>query len=286
MSSPFPASEAILSRFVALLYKEKLRAATVKNYLAAVRHSQIALGLGDPDMGNMPQLEYVVKGVKRSASYSTNRTRLPITPDILRGLKSVWKKRKNQRDASMLWAAVMMCFCVFLRSGEVVVPSQHGFDPSCHLGYGDVLVDNIRAPSFIEVRIKASKTDPFRKGVSVFLGRVNKELCPVASILDYIVRRGSSAGPFFMFADGTFLTRDRFVQSVRAALDMLGIDSSAYAGHSFRIGAATTAAQRGVQDALIKTLGRWESAAYTVYIRTSRETLCSVTNTLVGTGSP
>ena len=61
----------------------------------------------------------------------------------------------------MLWAAVLMCFCGFLRSGEVVVPSQTSYDPSCHLSYGDVLVDNTRAPFFVEVRIKASKTDPF-----------------------------------------------------------------------------------------------------------------------------
>ena len=186
----------------------------------------------------------------------------------------------------MLWAAVTMCFCGFLRSGEAVVPSQSGYDPSCHHSYGDVRVDNTQAPSFIEVCIKASKTDPFRKGVSVFLGRVNGELCPVAAILDYMVRRGAGIGPFFTFADGSFLARDRFVRSVRAGLDLLGIDSSAYAGHSFRIGAATTAAQRGVQDALIKTLGRWESSAYMVYIQTSREILCAVTDSLVGRSSP
>ena len=47
--------------FVAFLYQEKLSASTVKNYLAAVRFAQIALGLGDPCMGEMPHLEYVVK---------------------------------------------------------------------------------------------------------------------------------------------------------------------------------------------------------------------------------
>ena len=64
-------------------------------------------------------------------------------------------------------------------------------------------------------------------------------------------------------------------------LTELGYNCSLYAGHSFRIGAATTAAQR---DSLIKTLGQWESTAYMVYIRTPSEVLCSVSSTLVGTG--
>ena len=57
----------------------------------------------------------------------------------------------------------------------------------------------------------------------------------------------------------------RFVESTRTALTQAGYRAKDYAGHSFRIGAATTAAQRGIQDSLIKTLGRWESS--TRYIR-------------------
>lgn len=262
---------------MAFLFEQKLSAATVENYLAAVRHAQIALSLGDPKIGSMPQLEYVIKGLKRSATYSVSRTQLPITPELLCLMKAVWQAWDNHRDA-----AVTMCFCGFLRSGEVVVPSQSGYDPSCHLSYGDVLVDNTKAPTFLEVRIKASKTDPFRKGVSVFLGVTGGELCPVAANLNYMIRRGSHQGPFFLFANGSFLTRERFVNAVREALDKRRVDSSRYAGHSFRIGAATTAAQRGILDSLIKTLGRWESSAYTIYIRTPRKTLCSVTGTLVG----
>ena len=105
----------------------------------------------------------------------------------------------------------------------------------------------------------------------------------MTAILTYMVRRGTSDGPFFRFEDGRHLFRDKFVTAVRTALAASGINPSHYAGHSFRIGAATTAANCGLQDSLIKTLSRWESSAYTLYIRTPKETLCSVSRSLAGT---
>lgn len=182
----------------------------------------------------------------------------------------------------MLWAAATMCFFGFLQVGEVVSPPNSGFDPARHLSYSDIRAHASNSPSFLQVHIKASKTDPFRKGVSIVLGRKHGEICPVAAILDYMVRTGDGSSPFFAFTDGRPLTRERFVSAVRTALASAGYDCSLYAGHSFRVGAATTAAQPGIQDSFIKTLGCWESTAYTAYIRTPRETLCAVSGTLIG----
>ena len=117
--------------------------------------------------------------------------------------------------------------------------------------------------------------------MTVLLGRTNAALCPVAALLAYMVQRGSLPGPFFKFADGRVLTRVRLVSALHVALQEAGIDDSRFSGHSFRIGAATTAVLQGVPDSLIKMMGRWESAAYQLYIRTPRETLCGVSHTLV-----
>ena len=70
------------------------------------------------------------------------------------------------------------------------------------------------------------------------------------------------AGPLFRFSDPKVLTRQHFVTAVKTGLDKVGIDSSKYSGHSFRIGAASMAAQNRREDSMFKTRGRWESLAY------------------------
>ena len=168
----------------------------------------------------------------------------------------------------------------FLRSGEVVSPSEPTYNSQSHMCFEDIRVDNRAAPSFLQVQIKASKTDPFRHGVTIYIGATNGQLCPVAAVLSYMVLRGDSAGPLFKWADGRYLTREKFMAHVRRALTAPGLVATNYTGHSFHIGAATTAARCGIQDALIKTLGRWESMAYTHYIRTAPEVLCKVAGRL------
>ena len=62
--------------------------------------------------------------------------------------------------------------------------------------------------------------------------------------------------PLFTFSDDRSLTRQRLSSTVQSILHSAGYTGS-YSGHSVRIGAATTAAARGVPDYLIQTLGRW-----------------------------
>ncbi len=72
-ATPLPAKEETLMAFVASLYWQGLSAGTVKSYLAAVRHAQIAVGLGDPRVASMPKLEYVTKGLRKRLLAGRNR---------------------------------------------------------------------------------------------------------------------------------------------------------------------------------------------------------------------
>ena len=140
----------------------------------------------------------------------------------------------------------------------------------------DVSVDRHQSPSLLCIRLKQSKTDPFRVGVSLFLGRTGRDLCPVTAVLAYLAIHPTSQGPLFVFWDGSYLTRDKLVALLRAGLRLMGIDPSRFSGHSFRIGAATTAAQVGIQDVTIKMYGRLESSAFQCYVRTPREQLAGI----------
>ncbi len=88
----------------------------------------------------------------------------------------------------------------------------------------------------------------------------------MAALLSYLVVRGKHGGPLLQFKDGRALTRSQLVCELRKALPSAGFKPEDYAGHSFRKGAATTAAACGVPVELIKTLGRWKSQAYQLYI--------------------
>lgn len=280
---PFPATEDQLCTFVAHLTDEGLLHSSMKGYLSAIRRLQIIKGMGDPFAASWPLLEYTLRGVKlRQAKQKDTRSKkcLPVTPDILRKLRKSWERKCQDPDYIMLWAACCTCFFGFLRSGEVTIPSSREYDPEGHLSEGDVSLDSQSDPSVVRVHIKASKTDPFRQGVYVYLGRTGSELCPVAAVAAYLAIRGRSAGPFFRFAAGTPLSRESLVKHIRGALRPFGVDVSQYSGHSFRIGAATAAAAVGVEDSMIKTLGLWQSSAYQSYVRIPRDSLAAVSKKL------
>ena len=282
--TPLPASEDILCKFVSWVSQEGLKHRTIKTYLSAIRYLHIRSGLPDPFASRMPRLGYTLKGVKRVEAEKGvgQRSRLPITPPLLRKLKGVWERSAEHCDTKMIWAACCMAFFGFLRVGEMTVPGEGAYDASVHLSFDDVAIDDTSSPSYVRVHIKRSKTDPFRLGVDLFLGRTRTDLCPVAAILSYLVARGAGPGPFFRFTDGRPLTRSRFVVWVREALADAGVDAGRYCSHSFRIGAATTAAARGIEDSIIKTLGRWESVAYLQYVRIPRQQLTGYSRVLGG----
>ena len=171
----------------------------------------------------MPRLDYTMKGENRveAEKGGGQRTRLLRTPPLLRKLKSVWESSVVGHDTKMILAACCMAFFGLLRAGEMTVEDDGAFDKSVHLVVGDIAIDNQSSPSFVRVRIKQSKTDSFRRGVDLFLGRTHTDLCPVAAIL--VVRR-SGPGPLISFADGRPLTRTRFVARVRDALAAAGIE--------------------------------------------------------------
>lgn len=177
----------------------------------------------------------------------------------------------------MLWAACTLGFFAFLRAGEFTVARRGSHSV---LSVSDIAVDDRSAPSYIAVTLRGSKTDPFGTGCTLFVGRSHTRICAVTAVLAYLAIRPPTPGPLFIWDDGTPLTRQALVREVRTALSGSNMDITRYTGHSFRIGAATEAAQAGLPDSLIQTLGRWRSSAFLRYIQTPTSTLLSVSHTM------
>ena len=168
---PTHTSEHLLCQYVSHLTLLKLSHNTIKSYLAAVRHLHIEEGLADPEISKMARLEQVLRGIKATHARckQKGKPRLPISVKLLSKLKESWQREASQ-DLEMLWAAAALCFFGFLRSGVLTVQSETGYDA---VSFQDVLVDSLTEPQVLQMRIKASKTDPFRMGVDIFMGKTN-----------------------------------------------------------------------------------------------------------------
>jgi len=280
--SPMPSSESTLILFVTHLAAANISHTTIKVYLSAIRHMHIIAGLHNSFNEQLtPRLQLVIRGIKKSQALTTpQRVRLPITLAIMQSIKQRLSDQPHSYSNIMLWAACCLAFFGFLRVSEFTVPCHTDYDPSLHLSLQDISIDNRDNPRILKVNIKQSKTDPFRQGVQIYLGATDTPLCPILGILPYLARRGVRTGPLFPTEHGQGLTRQDFCTAINSILTELQLNCNQYNSHSFRIGAATTAAQANIPEAYIKMLGRWQSDAYQRYIKTPPHELAKFSSVL------
>ena len=141
-------------------------------------------------------------------------------------------ERSLQLIISCCGQPLYYAFFGFLRSGEITIPTFSSYDPTVHLNYNDISVDNPANPSIVKVWLKCSKTDPFSHGVDVHVGKTGQVLCPISALLNYLAVHGKEQGLLFHFSDGSPLSISMFVDKFHALLHQAGIDGSLYSGHS------------------------------------------------------
>ena len=167
-------------------------------------------------------------------------------------------------------------FFSFMRSSKIGAYSESDFYPTRNLTTQDVAIDNLANPQILKIRLKCSKTNPFREGSDIFLARTHDELCPVTAMLTWLVKRNAkpaAKGPLFVLQSGAPLTCNSFIAHFKEALMAVHIDPTGFSRHSFRIGAATTASRQGLPKSIIKRLERWKSTAYQRYIQATYNSL-------------
>jgi hypothetical protein len=208
--------------------------------------------------------------IKRSQT-TAKKVRLTITFDIHEQIVFKLQKGVFSRFIDiMLVTASIVCFFGFMRCGEITVLNVSHFDAAVNLCISDIHLSN----DIATVYFKQSKTDPFRKGITIQLHKIDSLLCPYLALSKYLrIRRTlkshcNGTEPLFVTEDNYALQREFFISKIRHVLDLCGFDSGQYSGHSFRIGAGTSAGQANIEDRMIKTVGRWSSDCYCTYIQT------------------
>lgn len=196
-------------------------------------------------------------------------SRLPVTLPILDQLISV--APSLQGSNYQIWQFQAMCslaFYAFLRIGEITSVKKSGANPPLQLCQLTRLMSPTGDLMAFKVTFGDFKHSHNAHPISVIVSR-QPHSCPVTLLSKYLALRGSSPGPLLMSVDGLPVSRSVFSTQLSRACHLCFFDPSRFKGHSFRIGAASYAADRGLPHAQIRMLGRWKSNASLRYIRIS-----------------
>ena len=269
-------SEKILVDFVAYCFDcLKLKFTTIKLYLCGIRYGYMIQGVTSP-FDNIPlqRLHAALLGIKRIQG-SHQSPKLPITADILFKLCQCLDGGYFDNFTNTLMKAVLLlAYFGFLRCGEFTVIKS--FQHDVNLTFDDVRIFD----DHLTLHLKQSKTDPFRKGITILIFQTGSSLCAYQAMIKYICLRNNSfphlishTDPFFVTSLCNPLTRAFFVGHLKILLNSIGLDSSKYAGHSLRRGSSTVCALHRIEDHVIQKLGRWSSNCYQRYIDTPKSVI-------------
>jgi len=110
-------------------------------------------------------------------------------------------------------------------------------------------------PEGLKINIKRSKTDQFGEGFVKALPYFDRsQYCPVVSLKKLIEISKINSGPVFRrFVKGSKLSENRLTDQtvallIKKYLNLAGINSKNYSGHSLRSGFATSAAESGAEE--------------------------------------
>jgi integrase len=193
-----------------------------------------------------PSIIENIMGIKRRKG-SSQKGKKPLLINSLKKIINVIDEQKNEeikklRDRSI----ILIGFSGGFRRNEIV---SLDFDDLDFVQEG------------LKIRIKRSKTDQFGEGSLKGLPYFdNSQYCPVVSIRKWIeISKINSGALFRRFTKGSKLSDNRLSDQtvallIKEYLNLAGIDSTDFSGHSLRSGFATSAAESGVEERSIMAM--------------------------------
>lgn len=258
-----PIPPTMLSHFIAFLHERNYAPSTVTTYVSAIGYSHKLYGFPNPT--KVFFITQMLKGYNKVGFRLDSR--LPITLPILHKLLLATPAVTNSDHQKALFKAmVSLAFYAFLRVGEMTGGAGNNSTRPLQLDQLSQLLDSTFSVVGFKLTFRNYKHCYNQRPFSLTIVPQNS-ICPVQIITEYLNLRGPRTGPLFITITGATVPRELFVELLTRALIHCGLDPSRYKGHSFRIGAASHAAEQGLSDAQIRILGRWKSNAFLKYIR-------------------
>ena len=251
----------IMMLFIAHLHNAGLAPASIISYVSAISYFHRISGHQDPAKSFI--VSRLLIGAQKLRTVPD--VRLPITLPILTKLVAAVPTVITSRYKQvMLRAMMVLAFKAYLRVGERV-PGSARTGQNCLQRQDISLNGDLISVSFRHFKHSA-KHGP--QSLQIAGGLIPASpISPASCIRDFLDVRGAVQGPLFAYLDGSPMLRREFDLFLKNLIEFCGLSSKVFKGHSFRIGAATSAALRGKSDAQIRAAGRWSSDAFRKYIR-------------------
>lgn len=258
-----PISVPSLALFISYLHARKLASSTIKSYLSAISYVHKLKGLHDPTQAFL--INKLLTALSRQGSCDI---RLPISRPVLHELVGSLGHTVSSAFQRTLYSAMfLLAFYGFFRIGELAAKSANSGSAVVQYNQLRFLTQKGNV-QMIKITITKFKHNTTNRLFDILIEReLSSPFCPVQAMLNFCKHRGHQPGPLFCHTDMSPITASQFNIELHRCLMFCGLDTSRYKGHSFRIGAACYAADKGFSDAQIRALGRWKSDAFKVYIR-------------------
>jgi len=239
-----PSEPKIISLYITHLSTKEVKMSTLKRRL-------VSIGVIHKLKGHYldtkhPSIIENLMGIKRRKG-SVQKGKKPLLINNLKQIINVIDKEINDeikqlRDRSI----ILIGFSGGFRRNEIV-----------SLDYDDL--DFVSEG--LKINIKRSKTDQFGEGSLKALPYFeNSQYCPVASLQKWLDMSKINEGPLFRkFKKGSKISDKRLTDQtvallIKKYLEMAGINSKNYSGHSLRSGFATSAAESGAEERSIMAM--------------------------------
>ena len=193
-----------------------------------------------------PSIIENIMGIKRRKG-SSQKGKKPILISTLKKIINVIDEQnkeeiKKLRDRSI----ILIGFSGGFRRNEIVTLDHDDLD---------------FVPEGVRINLRRSKTDQFGEGFTKALPYFdNSKYCPVVSLKKWMEISKIGSGPVFRrFSKGSKLSENRLTDQtvallIKQYLQLTGIDSKNYSGHSLRSGFATSAAESGAEERSIMAM--------------------------------